>query len=131
MADTVSTVTLLNSPQRLVVKFLNLSDGTGESNVVKVDKSTYTGPNGLEPSYFDIEYISYDIGGMSVALVADHDTDVVLTRLSGYGSGCQDFRSVGNMSTAGTGGSGDLLLTTNGHTSGDTYDIVVSMMKIN
>jgi hypothetical protein len=128
MADTVSTVVLFNQPKRLVTKHLNLSDGTGESNVVKVDKSTYTGPDGTEPSCFAIEKIEYAIVGMSVAISIDQTTDVKLFQLSD--TGCLDFTSIGGVITRGDGsGTGDILFTTNGHTSGDTYDITLYLRK--
>lgn len=130
MADTVSTIELFNSPERLIVKFLNLSDGTGESAVIKVDKSTYTGTNGLEPTSFKIDKIKYDVAGMEVALLSDHTTDIVLARLGGMGYGVLDYENVGGITTAGSGGTGDILLTTNGHSAGDSYDITLELRKI-
>ena len=40
MADTVSTRILEQGERNLVVQLTNLSDGTGETGVVKVDAST-------------------------------------------------------------------------------------------
>ena len=42
MADTVTSQTILNTPYRLVMKFTNVSDGSGESAVNKVDVSAFT-----------------------------------------------------------------------------------------
>ncbi len=128
MADTVSTITVFNGARRLVVKLLSRSDGTGESNVVKVDKSTFTGLNGMEPSGFAIEKIEYDISGMEVALSVDHTTDVVLARLQGHG--CLDWTKVGGIRTKGDGTeTGDILLSTNAHSAGDSYDITLYLRK--
>lgn len=129
MADVVSTVVILDSPRRLVIKLLCRSDGTGETDVVKVDKSAYTGLNGREPSSFKIMKILYDVGGMEVKISSDHDTDVALARLSGMGPYCLDYRKSGGISTAGTGGSGDILFTTLNHSSGDSYDITLHLIK--
>lgn len=129
MADLVSTIVILNNPKRLVIKLLNLSDGTGESGVVKVDKSTYTGLNGLEPSFFMIEKIEYDISGMVVSLSVDATTDVVLARMGGTGGGVLDWTKSGGLSTKAAGDTGDILLTTVGHTSGDSYDITLHLRK--
>lgn len=129
MADAVTSITLLNTPKRLVMKFLNRSDGTGESNVVKVDKSTYTGTNGLEPSYFRIDKISYNVFGMEVLISIDNTSDQNLFRLQN-GSDTLDFREFGGISTSGTGDTGDILFTTNGHTAADTYDITLYLEKI-
>lgn len=129
MADAVSTVTVYNNPKRLVVKCLSRSDGTGESNVAKVDKSAYTGLNGAEPSGFAIERIEYDISGMEVLISVDHTTDVNICRLT-TGQGVLDFRKVGGLITTGDGSTtGDILFSTNGHTAGDSYDITLHLRK--
>ncbi len=39
MADTVASQTILDGPTHAVMKFTNISDGTGESAVTKVDVS--------------------------------------------------------------------------------------------
>ena len=131
MADSVTSKTIFNGTHKLIMQFTNLSDATGESNVVKVDKSAYTGPNGLEPTSLRIDKIEGDIAGMEVAIIADHDTDEVVARLGGMGRFCQDYRCSGGLQTGGTGGSGDIMFTTNGQASGDSYNIVLHMTKKN
>jgi hypothetical protein len=133
MADVVSSIVLVNNPKRLVVKLMSRSDGTGESNVVKVDKSTYTGLNGLEPSYFRIERVQYNVSGMEVAVSVDATTDVVLFRLNGGAaavSGEMCFYEEGGLTTSAVGDTGDILFSTNGHSAGDSYDITLHMRKI-
>ena len=39
MADAVASQTILDGPKEVVMKFTNISDGTGESAVTKVDVS--------------------------------------------------------------------------------------------
>lgn len=129
MTDTVKTNILFNSPNRLVVNIMNSSDGTGESAVVKVDKSTYTGPNGLEPTELRIDKIEGHTSGMLVYLYADHTTDIEIARLQGPFE-CKHFEDVGGLHTSGAGETGDITLTTIGHTSGDSYDIILHMTKI-
>ena len=46
MADVVTTQILENGQRFAIVKFTNVSDGTGETGVVKVD-ATSTGPYGV------------------------------------------------------------------------------------
>ena len=41
MADAVTSQTLSDGDRIAVVKFTNISDGTGESSVAKVDKSGF------------------------------------------------------------------------------------------
>ena len=130
MADAVKTNVLFNSPNKHVVQILSLSDGTGESAVIKVDKSTLTGNNGLEPTELRIDKIEGDCVGMDVLLYADHTTDVIIARLGGVGRFKRDFRDIGGLHTSGAGDTGDITLTTTGHSAGDSYDIVIYMTKI-
>lgn len=133
---TTSTIVLVNTDKRLVIKCLALFVDADESNVVKVDKSTYTGPNGLEPSYFLLERIEASVGDtLEVAISVDHTTDIVLARLQ-RGSHTTDYTDCGKhpgLSTAGTGDTGDILFTTAGGTSAttnDSYDITLYLKKI-
>ena len=41
MADAVTSQTLIDGPAHTVMKFTNISDGTGESAVTKVDVSMH------------------------------------------------------------------------------------------
>lgn len=127
MVDTVSTTTVFNGSRKLVVHLTSLSDGTGETDAVKVDKSTFTGPNGLEPTDFVIERIEYDISSMRVLLEYDRTTDLAIAVLQG--SGILDWTKSGGLLREGTGETGDIILTTAGHASGDGYDITLYLRK--
>jgi len=127
MADTVTTTTVFNGLKRLVVHLTNTSDGTGESAVVKVDKSTFTGLNGLEPTDFVLEKVEYDVSSMRVILTIDRTTDQTLVVLQGQG--VMDFTPEGGLLKASTGDTGDILLTTANHASGDGYDITLTLRK--
>lgn len=129
MADTVDTLVVANTKQRYVVRLTNRSDGTGESGVVKVDKSTLTGLLGAEPSKLVVEKIQYDVAGMQVRLDWDHTTDDEIVTL-GPGSGVMNWRQAGGLIDPGSaGGTGDILLTTNGQAAGDSYDITLHLRK--
>lgn len=132
MADTVSTITILNGPTRLDMKFLNKSDGTGESAVTKVTMSSYTNAS-IPPgtlSNVNIETIKYDIQGMKVQIIADGTSPIVLATLGGFGT--LDYTTSGGLCTknAGSGG-GNIKFTTIGAVSGSTYDIELKMKKRN
>lgn len=127
MADAVDTLTIRNSVRlngRLVVRLTNLSDGTGESAVTKVDISTFTCPNGSAATYSAVERIEYNIAGMIVSLLWDHTTDDEIAVLSGSGLADQSMDGM-RVDPRSTGGTGDILLTTTGHSSGDSYDITL------
>lgn len=129
MADTVSTKVIINNTVDYVVQLMNRSDGTGESAVVKIDKSTLTGPGGAEPSSLRIRKIKYDCNGMGVDLFWDHTSDVKFASL-GSGHGCFDYNDVGGLTDTGSGDTGDVLLTTAGHTAGDSYMIILYCEKV-
>jgi hypothetical protein len=133
MADAVTTQVLHKGDHnnRYVVRLTSLSDGTGESAVIKVDISTLgvtqgeAGAPSKTCTWTTVEKIEYNVSGMTVSLLWDHTTDDVIARL-GSGFGCEDFKKVGGLhDPKSSGGTGDILLTTAGHTSGDTYDITL------
>ena len=136
MADAVTSQTLSDGDRIAVVKFTNISDGTGESSVEKVDISGFaTNINGETPARAHIEQIWYDVGGMRVALEWNATSNVVAAVLGGSAaagnvSGHMDFRSFGGLkNNAGSGIDGNIDLTTHGHTNHDHYTIVLQLRK--
>lgn len=128
MADTVTTKVLNNGLRNYVAVFTNVSDGTGESAVVKVDKSGLTGPvEGVEPTGLVIEEVAWSISGGEVKISYDHTTDQTALVLSG--TGVMSYREVGGLYLTSSGGTGDVLFTTNGFASGDTYNITLWLRK--
>ena len=127
MADTVDSLPIFSGTKRRVTRFTNVSDGTGESAVVKVDISTLIGPDGVNaPTYTAIDEIEWSIQGFtSVRLSWDHTTDDEIAVLSGVGSvSWKDFG--GAIDPKSSGGTGDIVFTTAGAVSGATYDISIS-----
>jgi hypothetical protein len=136
MADAVTSQTLSDGDRIAVMKFTNLSDGTGESSVKKVDISALAANSaGETPARATIEQIWYDIGGMRVALEWNATTNVVAAVLGGSAaagnvSGHMDFRSFGGIkNTEASGVDGDIDLTTSGHTNLDHYTVVLQLRK--
>ena len=122
MADAVTSQTIVSGKRNAVMKFTNLSDGTGESAVKKVDMSD------LGASSLKVMKIHYSVTGMVATLLWDADTDVRMVDLAG--DGVFDFTGFGGLiNNAGTGVTGDINLTTTGHTSGDNYTIILEMVK--
>lgn len=129
MADAVSTHILFQAADQLVVKLTNVSDGTGESAVTKVDVSALT----PAASSVEIEQIHWTTSGMSVQILWDATADTVAWVCGIDSSGCIDFTKFppGRLkSNAGAGVTGDVQFTTVGHTSGDSYSIVLVLRKI-
>lgn len=124
MADAVSSQTLIDGPRNTVMKFTSTSDGTGEAAVLKVDVSALSGA----PSKVTIDKIWYNVTGMVARLLWDATTDVTILDLQG--DGCIDCSAFGGLyNNAGAGVTGDIMLTTVGHTSGDSYSIILEMHK--
>lgn len=125
MADTVTSNVLQSNKADYVIRLTCISDGTGETNVVKIDRSTLTNITGAEPTRISIQSVRWAIQGFSyVKLSWDATTDDTALVISGNGydnfeaaSGLRDPRSSGNV--------GDLLLTSVNAISGATYDITL------
>jgi hypothetical protein len=126
MADAVTTETVFNGQRRKIVHLTNISDGTGESAVVKVDISALTFNQGTVPTYSTVDMIDYNIQGMSsVRLYWDHDTDDEIAILPA-GMGTIHFEALGGKTDPRSdGGTGDIVLTTNGQAVGGTYDLTI------
>ena len=132
MADAVTSQTIIDGERNCVMKFTNVSDGTGESAVAKVDVSALASNSaGTACSEVRVMRVSHAIVGMSVQLFLDATSNVLLMELAESSNGHMDFKDFGGLpNNAGSGKTGDILFTTKGHSSGDTYSIVLEMVKV-
>ena len=103
MADAVATQTIQDGAQHAIFRFTNVSDGTGESAVTKIDVSGLT---------------TNPVTGMSCSSVSIDWADEF---------DFSDFSGIPD--NAGTGATGDVKFTTVGHSSGDVYTIVMTVIK--
>lgn len=125
MADAVTSQTLVDGERNTVMKFTNVSDGTGEAAVLKVDVSALSGA----PTSVKITRIDYDISGMAVNVLWDATTDVSAIVLSS-GQHTLDLCGMGGLiNNAGAGVTGDIMFTTIGASASDTYSIILHMKK--
>ena len=127
MADTVSTQTLTDATGvKFAVKITNLSDGTGETLVKKVDASETTFMT--EDGNRKISKIFYSINTANpksaVELIWDGTDNATAVLLSGQGF--WDLRADGNeIANNATTPTGDVLLSTKNFAIGDNYTILV------
>lgn len=129
MADAVTSQTIFDGERMAVMKFTNISDGTGESAVVKVDVSALAADSlGQACDGVTIERVHYSIGGMSVSVLWDATADVPALILA-PGQSTFDFTKIQIPNNSGAGKTGDILFTTNGAAAGSTYTIVLEMVK--
>jgi len=131
MADAVTSTTLLDSDRLAIIQLTNTSDGNGESAVTKVDVSALQPNNyGKACNGVRLAKIVYSTFGMSVKLLWDATTDTICWDLNSDYTTDEDFTEFGGIvNTAGTGKTGDIKLTTTGHSSGDSYVIVLTLIK--
>ena len=131
MADAVTSQTIQDGERNLVMKFTNVSDGTGESAVKKVDVSALaTNSKGQTCTKVKIQRIYWATVGMSVKLEFDATSNVLLIGLPADSTGDEYYDSfTGIPNNAGSGLTGDIDLTTTGHSSGDSYMIILEMIK--
>ena len=133
MADAVTSQTILDDGgKNLIMKFTNISDGTGESAVAKIDVSALTksAVTGQACSRVVLNKIWFSNVGMGFSLYWNASSNQFIMQAPKDWTDTWDFtQSSQNLpgipNNAGTGINGDLLLTTNDHTSGDTYSIVI------
>ena len=127
MADVVTTQTIADtSGVKFTAKLTNLSDGTGETLVKKVDASELTFMT--EDGNRKIAKIWYSINTAdnksAVEILWDGDTNATALLLSG--NGYWDLRPSGNeISNNAVTPTGDVLLSTKNFADGDNYTIIV------
>lgn len=131
MTDAVSSQTILDGERLFIGKFTNISDGTGETAVVKIDVSTLS-PNaaGLACNGVKINKIWGSTHGMEVRILFDATTDTFAWLIPQNTNYLMDFSSFGGLpSNAGTGVTGDVSFTTVDASNGDMYTIVIEAIK--
>jgi|TARA_R100001530_G_scaffold112876_1_gene79884 hypothetical protein len=132
MADAVSSTTIIDGTHRAVIQLTNLSDGTGESAVTKVDVSGLNAKaDGTACSGVTLEKVHHSVTGFTqVQLFWDASTDTIALALAESSNGHMDFSEFGGIkNTSGSGKTGDINLTTIGAANLDTYVIVLDLLK--
>lgn len=132
MVDTVSSQTIENGSRNLIMKFTNVSDGTGETDVVKVDVSAL----GISTTSLKVRRIKYNINRGAVLIEWDATTDDPIAYLTGYGT-LDMTNTQGFFNPNSAGNTGDILFTTSGFAAlaagagASGYTIILEMVKGN
>lgn len=131
MADTVTSQKIVDGERNVIMKFTNISDGTGESAVTKVDVSTLTPDSyGAPCTRVTVTKIYIAAHGMEVRMLWDASTDVPFFLSSPGATQTLDFSNfTGITNDAGAGVTGDIVFSTSDATSGDTYWCILEMVK--
>ena len=126
MADSVTSQTIMDGSKTVVMKFTNISDGTGEAAVVKADASALLNA----PTKLKIMRMWAMTSGMAVTVLFDATADVLAVTAPADEATHLDFRSFGGINNnAGSGVTGDISFTTVGAGAGDTYSIILELSK--
>jgi hypothetical protein len=130
MVDAVGSNVLKGSPgESYVVCLTGFSDGTGETNVAKVDISGLKMSDGQVPGIVNITEVEWSIQGYSAIKFSwDHTTDDVALYLA-KGNGFLDFGEefLELRDPASAGDTGDLLLSSVGAVVNGTYTITLTL----
>lgn len=131
MADAVASQTLLDGERLFIAKFTNISDGTGETAVVKIDVTTLArNAFNLACNGVKINKIWATTHGMEVRILWDASTDVFAWLVPQNTNYLLDFSSFGGLqNNGGTGVNGNVLFTTADASAGDMYTIVLECIK--
>ena len=138
MADVVTSQTLVDTTgTKTVMKFTNISDGSGETLVTKMDASALTFMT--EDATKTVAKIWWSVnttnGKSGVELLwAGSGTSAANATIGFFsGAGYHDYYTAGNSIpnnatlTDNTSPAGDILLSTKGFVSGDNYTVIVEV----
>ena len=132
MADAVTATTVEDGPKKAVFYCTNTSDRTGESAVTKVDVSALSSlQDGTACTGVRIQKIVFTNVGMGVKILWNASTNVIAAQLPADYSDTLEYSDISGLpNVAASGGkTGDIKFTTVGHSSGDTYSIVLYCLK--
>jgi hypothetical protein len=134
MADVVTSQTIVDTAgTKTVMNFTNMSDGSGETLVTKMDASALTfmtedGTKSLAKIWWAINTTN---GKSGVELLWAGTTNSTIGFFSG--TGYHDYYTAGNAIpnnatlTANTSPAGDILISTKGFVAGDNYTIILEV----
>lgn len=131
MADAVTSQTILDGERLFIAKFTNISDGTGETAVTKIDVTTLASNSfGLACNGVKLNKIYGTTHGMEVRILWDATTDQFAWQIPQNSNYLMDLSSFGGIpNNAGAGKNGNVLFTTSDQTAGDMYTIVLECLK--
>ena len=131
MADAVASQTILDGERVAIMKFTNISDGTGENKVVKVNAAALAPSSaGGACDAVTITKIHASTHGLEVQIYWDATTDILCWIAPQNSQYTWDFSQFGGLiNNAGTGKNGNVLFSTVDASAGDMYSIILEMTK--
>ena len=131
MADAVTSQTLLDGERLAIMKFTNISDGTGETAVTKVNVSSLSPNNaGKSCTGVAVSKITSVCHGMEVRMFWDATINVPFFLSTINANYMNDFSNFGGITNnAGAGKNGNIVFSTSDASAGDTYFVVLELIK--
>ena len=133
MADVTTSTTIIDGGREAVMSFTyQYVDAGNESAVTKVDVSSLQeSADGDTCTGVRIAEIWYSTVGMTVEILSDASTNVFITHLPSDFTDHVDMSAFNGLSSKlGTSPNGDVLFTTTGAgAAGDSYNVVLRMIK--
>ena len=138
MADVVTSQTIVDTAgTKTVMKFTNISDGSGETLVTKMDASELTfmtedANRTLAKIYWAINTTNGK-SGVEISWAGSGTSSANATIGFFSGTGFHDYFTAGNSIpnnatlTANTSPAGDILISTKGFVAGDNYTIILEV----
>lgn len=125
MANTVTKQVLVNGSRNYVIKVMIVGDGSGEETATRLNSAT--GDLGTDCKLMAVQA---NLTGFSATLLWDATTDVNATQIANDVDVRQKWIKEGGLiNNAGTGKTGDILITTKGLGSGDIGELVLYLKK--
>lgn len=131
MANVVTNTRIVCTSQQVIQYITIASDGTEETDLVIYDSSVVATALGktdpLMCSIMGVQYVCSSATGF-FNLEFDASTDVSAFSLAANNSQIFDFEPIGGLrNTAGSGITGDIMLTTTGLAPGDSFVIILTV----
>jgi len=126
MANVASTQTLLNGARNCVVKVTLTSDGTDESDVVKVDASALGIAVDGSVRCDRIDYSTTSAN--SLVIEWDGSSDAILCTIPSDDAGTLDWKDIGGLKNNATAPTGDITVTST-LDANDIYTLVFHLVK--
>lgn len=131
MADAVTSQTLVDNQTTTVMLFTNISDGTGESLVTKVNVANLAAnATGQACTGVSVQKIHTACHGLEVRMFWGASSNVFFFGTAQNNQFTFDLSSFGGLvNNASTGKTGNILFSTADQSAGDTYTIILEMKK--
>lgn len=129
MANVLTSQTILDGERLAIIKVTGFVDTT-ETNVVKVDVSTLTSKGALTCTGCKLNRVWSQTHGCEVQMLWDATTPLMIITLPQNNNYFMDYSMFGGIpNNSGTGKTGDISFTTQDVSAGDTYSIVMEVIK--